>query len=358
MQRTLFHVDMDAFYASVEQRREPKYKGKPVIVGSDPKQGRGRGVVAACSYEARQFGIHSAMPISQAWRACPEGVYLRPDFTAYREVSRRIREIFRAFTPLVEPISIDEAFLDVSRQVETARQALQLGARLKREIYQAEWLTASVGIAPCKLVAKIASDFRKPNGLHMVTPQEVQDFLDPLPTSRIWGVGPKTAQRLQKMGVDTILQLRSLEQERLTGMLGKFGAQLYKLARGIDERPVVTQHETKSVSQETTFSQDESDAQVLEETLAKLGEKVAQRLRKSGLEGKTITLKLRYQDFTTITRQVSSRFPTAEAEVIVSTAIDLLRRYRQEGRAIRLIGVGLSNFENEEEGRPRQLRLF
>ncbi|HSR49357.1 MAG TPA: DNA polymerase IV [Acidobacteriota bacterium] len=358
MARTLFHVDMDAFYASVEQRRQPEYKGRPVIVGSDPKKGQGRGVVAACSYEAREFGIHSAMPISQAWRACPDGVYLRPDFKTYRQVSRRIREVFRRFTPLVEPISIDEAFLDVSAEVDEPRQALELGSRLKREIYQAEWLTASVGIGPCKLVAKIASDFRKPNGLHMVTPDQVQDFLDPLPTKRIWGVGPKTAKRLQKMGVETILQLRTLEKERLIEMLGKFGGQLYKLARGQDARPVVTQHETKSVSQETTFSEDVTDSAVLEETLGKLARQVSERVQKAGLEGKTITLKLRYEDFTTITRQVSSRFPTTEADIIISTAVDLLRRYLEEGRAVRLIGVGLSNFETEDPDRPRQLRLF
>lgn len=359
MQRIIFHVDMDAFYASVEQRDEPRYRGQPVVVGADPKGGSGRGVVAACSYEARQFGIHSAMPISQAYRACPQAVFLRPDFKKYAQVSRAIRKVFRRFTSLVEPISIDEAFLDLSQQAANASQALELGARLKREIFQLHRLTASIGIGPCKLVAKIASDWKKPNGLFLVRLDQVQQFLDPLPVSRIWGVGPKTQQRLEKMGVQTIEQLRGMEQQELQKCMGKFGRQLWHLARGIDERPVRSQpREPKSVSQERTFAEDVGDSQVLEETLEKLCSQVANRLAEAGLMGKTITIKLRYSDFTTITRQVSSRFPTCSVEEIQSTALALLRRFREPGRRIRLIGIGLSNLEPEGEEVPRQLRLF
>ncbi len=359
MRPIIFHVDMDAFYASVEQRDEPRYRGRPVVVGADPKEGRGRGVVAACSYQARQFGIHSAMPISQAYRACPQAVYLRPDFAKYSRVSRAIRKIFHRFTGQVEPISIDEAFLDVSHQAASASQALELGARLKREIYQLQRLTASIGIAPCKLVAKIASDWKKPNGLFLVRPEQVQDFLDPLPVSRIWGVGPKTQERLEKMDIRTIQELRKMEQDDLQERLGKFGRQLWFLARGIDERPVRSQpREAKSISQERTFAQDVDDDQLLEDTLEQLCLKVAQRLSQGGLMGKTTTLKLRYSDFTTITRQVSSRFPTCSAREIQSTALTLLRRYRTPGRRIRLIGVGLSNLEAENQDTPRQLRLF
>ncbi|MEE8584819.1 MAG: DNA polymerase IV [Acidobacteriota bacterium] len=359
MQRIIFHVDMDAFYASVEQRDEPRYREQPVVVGSDPQGGRGRGVVAACSYQARQFGIHSAMPISQCYRACPQAVYLRPDFPKYTRVSRAIRKIFYRFSSQVEPISIDEAFLDVSKQAASASQALELGARLKREIYQLQHLTASIGIAPCKLVAKIASDWKKPDGLFLVRSGQVQEFLDPLPVSRIWGVGPKTQERLEKMDVRTIQELRSIEQDDLQKRLGKFGRQLWFLARGIDERPVRSQpREAKSISQERTFAEDVDDDQVLEDTLEQLCLKVAQRLSKSGLTGKTTTLKLRYSDFTTITRQVSSRFPTCSAQEIQSTAFTLLRRHRAPGRRIRLIGIGLSNLEPENQETPRQLRLF
>ncbi len=359
MARTIFHVDMDAFYSSVEQRDCPQHKGRPVIVGADPKQGRGRGVVAACSYEAREYGIRSAMPISQAYRRCPDGVFLRPDFPRYADASRAIREIFRSFTDLVEPISIDEAFLDVTHETGSGRESLELAARLKREIYQRQKLTASVGIGPNKLVAKISSDWDKPNGLFMVSPEQVRGFLDPLPPSRIWGVGPKTRERLEELGVTTVQDLRQFDPKRLEGHFGRFGGQLWRLAQGIDERPVTAgRGAAKSISQEHTFDEDIDDGELLEATLRRMSEKVAARARQAKLSGRTIVLKLRYSDFTTITRQVSSRWPSNDAEEIVAASTRLLRQHRRQDRRIRLIGVGLANLSGEGEAEARQPRLF
>lgn len=355
--RTIFHVDMDAFYASVEQRDNPDYRGKAVVVGADPKNGSGRGVVAACSYEARRYGIHSALPISQAFRRCPEAVYLRPDFEKYARVSREIRAIFLALTPRVEPLSIDEAFLDVSsRVVKGLEEARRLALQLKREIRQEQCLTASIGIGPCKFVAKIASDLKKPDGLVLVPPNQIQRFLDPLPTARIWGVGPRTEEKLKRMGILTISQLRMVDRELLARRFGKSGDHLWRLANGIDDREVITERAIKSVSNETTFSEDVSSVEKLEEALNRLSSKVAKRLRNHGLQGRTVTLKLRYSDFTTITRQVSLRDATDEASLILFCSRKLFRSNRDETQRIRLIGVGVSSLSSADE--QTQLSLF
>ncbi len=257
MNRWIFHVDMDAFYASIEQRDHPEFRGRPVVVGADPRQGFGRGVVAACSYEARKFGIHSALPIGQAYRRCPDAVFVRPEMAKYRETSRHIRKIFAEITDLVEPISIDEAFLDVSGLVEEPVAAVKLARDLKLRIRSKEELTASVGIGPSKFIAKIASDLRKPDGLLLIRPEEVRRFLDPLPISRIWGVGPRTAERLRKMGVATIRQLRQIDVETLKQRFGKMGGHLSQLANGVDDRPVVGEREVKSISQEHTLLEED-----------------------------------------------------------------------------------------------------
>ena len=266
--RTIFHVDMDAFYSSVEQREHPEYRGKAVVVGADPQEGKGRGVVAACSYVARTFGIHSAMPISQAFRLCPTGIYLRPDFKKYTQVSREIRTIFRSFSDLVEPLSIDEAFLDMSHQVKDPATALELAQSLKAEIVQTQHLTSSVGIAPSKFVAKIASDLEKPDGLVLVCLDQVQSFLDPLPISRLWGVGPKTETKLSEMEIRTILQLRHYDKRALVERFGKLGAHLWRLSNGLDDRPVVQNREAKSIGHETTFAEDAWENETLEHALA------------------------------------------------------------------------------------------
>ena len=349
---------MDAFYASIEQREHPEYKSKPVIVGADPQEGRGRGVVAACSYEARTFGIHSAMPISRAYRLCPKGIYLRPDFKKYTQVSRDIRTIFYSFADLVEPLSIDEAFLDMSQEVSDGEAALNIAQTLKSTILQDQQLTASIGIAPNKFVAKIASDLKKPDGITLVLSAQVQSFLDPLPISRLWGVGPKTETKLTQMGIKTILQLRHYEKDVLAQRLGKMGAHLWNLSNGVDNRPVRESREVKSVGHERTFSEDVWDNETLEETLLGLSDRISERLSKKGLSGKTVTLKLRYSDFTTITRQTTLREALEDESDIYQLARKLLRKFRDPKRRIRLIGVSISSLESENESARRQMKLF
>jgi nucleotidyltransferase/DNA polymerase involved in DNA repair len=354
--RTIFHVDMDAFYASIEQRDQPQYRGKPVIVGADPRGGAGRGVVAACSYEARRFRIHSALPISQAFRLCPHGVFLRPDMPKYARVSREIRKIFRSVTDLVEPISIDEAFLDVSDKVASPREALTLAKGLKSRIRREQELSASVGIAPNKFLAKIASDFRKPNGLFLVRPQEIQRFLDPLPISRIWGVGPRTEEKLKKLNIHTIGQLRQHEKSSLLRKFGKHGEHLWELSNGIDNRPIVTQRKPKSIGHEHTFSEDIGEEERIVGTLNRMSRKVTDRLHRHQALGSTVCLKLRYSDFTTITRQSRLNSPVAEAEEIAEIARRLLLDNWDRNQKVRLVGVSVSGLRDEKE--VRQMRLF
>ena len=349
---------MDAFYASVEQRDHPEYRGKPVIVGADPKEGRGRGVVAACSYEARSFGIHSALPISRAFRLCPNGIYVRPDFKKYVQVSKKIRAVFRSFTGLVEPLSIDEAFLDMSHRLRDDKSAIEVARSLKSKIVQNQQLTSSIGIAPNKFVAKIASDFNKPDGLVLVSFDRVQSFLDPLPISRLWGVGPKTEAKLSRMGIKTILQLRHYDKMALRQSFGKLGEHLWNLSNGIDNRPVLTKREAKSIGHERTFPQDVWDIERVEEALMQLCDKVSERLCNRGLSGKTVTLKLRYSDFTTMTRQRTLRDAVESETDIYQTVRTMLRKFRDPKQKIRLVGVSVSSLESALDLSPRQMQLF
>ncbi|MGH9340445.1 MAG: DNA polymerase IV [Acidobacteriota bacterium] len=359
MTRTIFHIDMDAFYASVEQRDQPEHKGKPVIVGADPRDGQGRGVVAACSYEARKFGIHSAMPISKAFRLCPRGIYLRPDFERYQDVSRKIRSIFRDFTDRVEPLSIDEAFLDMSEKVVDDQSALEAARLLKRTILDRERLTSSIGIAPNKFIAKIASDLKKPDGLLLVRVQQIQAFLDPLPISRLWGVGPVTERKLSEIGIKSIRQLRESDRLSLVKRFGKLGEHLWELSHGEDHRPVLEDREPKSIGHETTFPEDVLEQEVLQNTLRQLSQSVARRLERRKFTARTITLKLRYSDFTTITRQITLAEPLQTDTEIYSIARTLLRRFCAPDLRVRLIGVSTSSFITPA-GEPhcRQMNLF
>lgn len=354
--RQILHIDMDAFYASVEQRDRPEFRGRPVIVGADPKGGRGRGVVAACSYEARKFGIHSAMPISQAWRRCPQGVYLPSDFRKYAEVSEQILTILEGYTDQVQPISIDEAFLDVTGSQRLFGPAETIARSIKDEIRRRQNLTASVGLAPNKFLAKIASDIKKPDGFVVVRPEDVVNFLHPLPVARLWGVGPKSQAILQRLGIQTIGDLASWPLETISARLGKWGEQIHELARGIDDRPVERSDQVLSVSHETTFDQDCDDDARLRETLHWLADRVAARLRRHGLKGRTVHLKLRVSDFTTLTRQVTLAAPTylgAEIYPVVVQLFDSVPR-RQ---AVRLLGVGASHFSHEDP-KAGQKQLF
>jgi len=355
--RVILHVDMDAFYASIEQLDDPNLKGRPVIVGADPRQGLGRGVVAACSYEARKFGVRSALPISRAWKLCPEGAYVRPRMERYVQVSHEVMEVLRRFTNLVEPLSIDEAFLDVTGSTTLFGAPIQIARAVKKQIREATGLTASAGVAPNKFLAKIASDLKKPDGLVVVDPDGVQAFLDDLPISRLWGVGPKTEVRLREMGLHTIGAVRARRQEDLIQALGNnLGAHLHQLAMGSDDRPVVPNWEPKSISNETTFEEDTRDRELLVKTIRRLAESVGRRLRRDNYRARKVTLKVRLEPFETHTRQVSVKRPVDTDEEIIRLALSLFDQFSLE-RRIRLIGVGTGDIVRPGE-EPMQLGLF
>ncbi len=354
--RTILHVDMDAFYAAVEQRDHPEVVGKPVIVGSDPKGGKGRGIVATCSYEARKFGVHSAQPISQAWRLCPHGIYLRPDMAKYVRTSGQVMAILLDFSDLVEQISIDEAFLDVTGSYKLFGTGAEIARKIKARIRDELRLTASVGVAASKFVAKVASDLRKPDGLVIVEPGGEQQFLAPLPIGRLWGVGAKTEAYLRRIGLERIGQLAELTRSELTARLGKSGDHLWHLAQGIDERSVSPEEGYKSIGHEVTFERDSADAKLLHDTLLELTGKVCLRLRAHSARARTITVKFREADFTTYTRRTGLNAPADTAEKIFPIAYKLLRSLVREGHLVRLIGVYASNLETNAAG--GQLGLF
>jgi DNA polymerase-4 len=351
MSRTILHVDMDAFYAAVEQRDHPEYKGKPVIVGSDPKGGKGRGIVATCSYEARKFGVHSAQPISQAWKLCPQGVYVRPDMPKYSRVSDRVMQILLGFTDMLEQVSIDEAFLDVTGSSGLFGSGAEIARKIKNRILDELQLTASVGVAQNKFVAKVASDLRKPDGLVIVEPGREREFLDPLPIGRLWGVGPKTEIHLKKAGLERIGQLASLQHGDLVARLGKNGAHLWQLARGIDDRPVFPEEGYKSIGHEITFEQDTSDSALLEATLLHLTEKVAHRLRGQNVRARTIAVKFREADFSTFTRRKTLSNAVNTTDSIFPAARVLLKSLMRADVPVRLIGIYAANLEEETGGR-------
>jgi nucleotidyltransferase/DNA polymerase involved in DNA repair len=342
--RAVLHVDMDAFYAAVEQRDDPALRGQPVIVGADPRGGRGRGVVSTASYEARRFGVASAMPISQAFKLCPQGVYLPVAMEKYARVSSQVMEILGHFSDLVEPVSIDEAFLDVTGSRRALGDGETIARRLKGEIQRETELTASVGVASSKLVAKVASDMRKPDGLVVVPPGAEADFLAPLAVRRLWGVGPKVEESLAKLGVRTIGELAALPQERLARRFGSHGHDLLALARGLDDRPVVSDRgEAKSMGQEHTYESDTADLGRLRRTLLGLADGVAQRLRHHGLQARTITLKYRDETFHTATRAETLAAPVDSGNDLFRTAWALFQGVHGP-RKVRLLGIYASGF--------------
>ena len=356
--RRILHVDMDAFYAAVEQRDDPSLRGKPVIVGADPQGGRGRGVVATASYEARKFGVGSAMPISQAWRACPHGVYVRPHMDKYAAVSRQVFAVLRRFSDVVEPVSIDEAFLDVTAVLRAtgpggpAGTAEELAARLKAAIAAETQLTASVGLATSKMVAKVASDMRKPDGLVVVPPGGEAAFLAPLPVRRLWGVGPKMEETLIRLGLHAIGDLAAAEPAFVERRLGDHGLFLRDLARGLDDRPVVAEAEgAKSIGQEHTFDEDTADLARLRKMVLDLSDQVARRLREHGVHARTVTLKYRDERFVTVTRAKTTEEATDSGDAIFAQAWRLFEGVHG-ARRVRLLGVYASGFG------PSQIGLF
>ncbi|HZY82762.1 MAG TPA: DNA polymerase IV [Cyclobacteriaceae bacterium] len=359
--RKIIHIDMDAFYASVEQRDHPEYRGKPLCVGGSP-EGRG-GVVATASYEARKFGIHSAMPAKQAYKLCKHAIFVYPRFSAYKEVSRQIREIFRRYTDLIEPLSLDEAYLDVTVDKQQIGSAIEIAKLIKKAIKEELNLTASAGVSVNKFVAKIASDLNKPDGLTFIGPSKIERFVEKLPVSKFHGIGKVTAEKMKKMGIHTGADLKKLTEHEMVKHFGKTGRFFYKIVRGIDNREVIPDRETKSVGAEDTFPFDLNEIKDMYRELDKLAEVVHNRITNYNLKGRTITVKIKYSDFKIITR--SSSFPEAvgDLETIVNTAHELLKQTEPEGSNIRLLGVSVSNFPGVVE-RPRdetgsdQLDLF
>ena len=342
----ILHVDMDAFYASVEERERPELRGQPVIVGGTPE---GRGVVAAANYLARKDGVHSAMPASRAKKLCPKAVFLPSRLDHYAKVSRKIREIFQRYTPLVEPLSLDEAFLDVTGSEMLFGSAVEIGRQIKQAISEELQLVASVGVATTKFVAKVASDLEKPDGFVVVEPGQDQQFLDPLPVGRIWGVGRVTGQVFERLGVRTIRDLRGLPQETLRQQFGDHGRHLWELAHGIDDRSVTPDREAKSISHETTFSEDIEDPDVLRGWILELTEQVVRRLRRHKLLGRTVQLKVRFCDFRTITRSTTLPRPTNVTQEIWRATEEMFsNRLPANHQAVRLLGVGISGLDNPD----------
>ena len=349
----ILHVDLDAYYASVEERDNPALVGQPVIVGG---MAAGRGVVAAANYEARKFGVHSAMASARAERLCPHAVVLKPRIDFYAAVSRQIRDIFEQFTPLVEPLSLDEAFLDVTGSETLFGPAAEIGRQIKQRIRSELRLVASVGVAPNKFVAKIASDLQKPDGFVVVEAGEVQGFLDPLPVGRLWGVVKVTGQVFERLTIRTIGQLRQMPLATLNDLFGASGEHYWRLAHGLDDGRVVPDREAKSISNETTFAEDIADLDVLRAILVGLVEQVARRLRFHGLQGRTVELKVRFADFKTITRSSTLAEPSNVTQELLDAGLELLtKRLPPRHLPVRLLGFGVSGLDNSGES---QQQLF
>ncbi len=354
--RRIVHVDMDAFYASVEQRNHPALRGKPVVVGADPEGGRGRGVVSAASYEARRFGIHSAQPISRAYRNCPHALFVPPDFEAYVSESKRIMSILGEFSPIVEPISIDEAFLDCSATEELFGSDLALGEAIRSAVFSRTDLTCSVGVAPNKYIAKVASELNKPNGLAVCPPEREREFLAPLPIKALWGAGPKTERILASLGCRTIGDVARLPPALLDQTLGRSGRHFRELALGVDERPVESGHQRKSISEERTFGTDTADPARLQKRLLAIVDELSRRMRGLDIRGRTLTFKIRLEGFETFTRSRTLPLPVNDRPTLYDFAVEELRRFDRRGRRVRLLGIGVSNLASSNEG--EQLGLW
>ncbi|HEY6970846.1 MAG TPA: DNA polymerase IV [Candidatus Angelobacter sp.] len=348
--RKIVHIDMDAFYASVEQRDDPQLRGKPVIVAWKAN----RSVVCAASYEARKFGVRSAMPSVRAQRLCPEGIFIPPDFTRYRAVARQTRQIFQRHTDLVEPLSLDEAYLDVTENKTGLPTATRVAGKIREQIRQELNLTASAGVAPNKFLAKIASDWCKPNGLFVIQPDEVDAFLAPLPVGRLPGVGKVTEEKLERLGIKTVSNLRSLDQETLEDHFGRYGLRMYELARGIDNSPVVPNRPTQSISAEDTFERDVPLSET-EPMIRRLSENVWSASRKESRIAHTVVLKLKTSEFRILTRSHTPTSPPCSCEELTSIALALRERVETApDQRFRLVGVGLSNFREAEGAVPQQ----
>ena len=352
--RKIIHIDMDAFFASIEQRDDQSLKGKPIVVGGSPE---GRGVVSAASYEARKFGIRSAQSCKEAYRLCPKAIFIKPRMDIYRHVSRTIMGIFREYTSLVEPLSLDEAFLDVSSNRKYINDPSELAHSIKSRIKRDTDLTASAGVAPNKFLAKIASDLDKPDGLVVIAPEHVEDILPKLSVRKIPGIGDVTEKKMARLGIFNVSDLRERTERELIENFGKSGRWYYKIARGIDDRKVESERIRKSVGAETTFERDITDIDIMKDKLKELCYRVSNRLGKLGACGKTITLKITYPNFEKVTRSETLPKPVFERSEIEKVVVPLLSQTDAGERAARLLGVSVSNLENDERKVDRQLEL-
>lgn len=353
-QRYILHIDMDAFFASVEQLDNPKLAGRPLIVGGNPKS---RGVVAACSYEARKYGIHSAMAGARAYKLCPQAIFVRPRIERYREVSIHIMEIFRRHTNLVEPLSLDEAFLDISADHLSISSAAQTAESIRSQIFQETGLTGSAGVSYNKFLAKTASDINKPDGLTIISQKQAKSFIASLAIGKFYGVGKVTEQKMHTLGIRTGQDLLRFDKKELLLLFGKPGAYFYEIARGIDNRPVQSSRTRKSIGTETTLQTDILDLALIREIIQNLAHKVEQGLHAREMGGHTVTLKVRYHDFTTITRSLSLSSPLYDAKEILQHTPYLLRSTEAGKRRIRLLGITISNLTTKFEKKPVQLNL-
>ena len=337
--RRILHIDMDAFYASVEQRDDPSLKGRPVAVGGSPT---GRGVVAAASYEARKFGVHSAMPMARAVRLCPQLVIVRSDFQKYRAASQAVFSIFREVTPLVEGLSLDEAYLDVTENAWGEPLGMNVARRVKARILEETRLTASAGVAPNKFLAKVASGWKKPDGLTVIAPERVEPFLQQLPVDALWGVGPVTAKKLRARGIERLVDVRNTDERLLREAVGSMADWLRQLAHGVDDRPVTPHREAKSSGSENTYPEDLTDITVIRQEISEMAGHAVSWLARKDLNARTVTIKVRYSDFTTITRSHTAA-PTREEAPIASRAVALLEKTEAGARPVRLLGVSVHN---------------
>lgn len=356
--RKIIHIDMDAFYASVEQRDFPEYRNKPVVVGGPAE---GRGVVATASYEARKFGVKSAMTSRRALQLCPHAIFVRPRFAAYKEVSQQIREIFRRYTDLIEPLSLDEAYLDVTEDKLGIGSAITIAEEIKKAISEELNLTASAGVSVNKFAAKIASDLNKPNGLTFIGPSKLEKFMEELPVEKFFGVGKVTAEKMKRQGLHTGADLKQLSEQRLIQLFGKTGKFFYNIVRGIDHREVQSHQEIKSISSEDTFTYDLDKGEELEEWLEQIAKAAFKRAQHYQVFGRTLTLKVKFEDFRQLTRSLSHAASFSTIEQVLTTAHDLLNHIDFNGKKVRLLGVGFSNFGEQKLNnnfRPYQPSLF
>ena len=346
--KIIFHIDMDAFYPTVEQREHPEWKGKPVIVGADPQEGGGRGVVASPSYEARGFGVRSAMPISKAWKLCPQGIYVRPNFLLYAKVSHDIMTIIRKYSDKFEQVGIDEAFIDITDKVNNFEDAGKLAEKLKKDIINKEKISSSIGIGPNKLIAKLASDYKKPYGTTVVKPEDVKRFLDPLPVRKLIGIGPKTEAVLKEIKIETVYQLAEANVKTLVDVFGVLGYRMHEMALGIDESEVTEEYETKSIGRETTFEDDVDNPKMIFQAVDRLVDGFHGEIISENMQFKTVNVKVRYEDFETHTRARTLEFYTNDKETIKKIARELVSPFLK-GKKIRLVGVRASSLKFGEE---------